>query len=159
MGCRGKWTHSVLSHSHDRRIVRPFAKAQHLVRNAERARSCRRCLPARSQARTRRQRFACRVVLHSAPRAARSNGCKPCNLLRKRPPDRQRRAAGTRYRTRGTTHHHHGTTRSDGVLRGCVEGSGRSEEHTSELQSLMHISYAVFCLKKKKQNRTTPMIH
>src|SRR3546814_10859332 len=30
----------------------------------------------------------------------------------------------------------------------------RSEEHTSELQSLMRISYAVFCLKKKKQNNT-----
>src|SRR3546814_8330671 len=30
----------------------------------------------------------------------------------------------------------------------------RSEEHTSELQSLMHISYAVFCLKKKKTNHT-----
>src|SRR3546814_6590502 len=30
-------------------------------------------------------------------------------------------------------------------------GDGRSEEHTSELQSLMRISYAVFCLKKKKQ--------
>src|SRR3546814_6566889 len=30
----------------------------------------------------------------------------------------------------------------------------RSEEHTSELQSLMRISYAVFCLKKKKKNRT-----
>src|SRR3546814_1225511 len=30
--------------------------------------------------------------------------------------------------------------------------SGRSEEHTSELQSLMRISYAVFCLKKKKNN-------
>src|SRR3546814_4462258 len=29
-------------------------------------------------------------------------------------------------------------------------GGGRSEEHTSELQSLMRISYAVFCLKKKK---------
>src|SRR3546814_2807304 len=28
---------------------------------------------------------------------------------------------------------------------------GRSEEHTSELQSLMRISYAVFCLKKKKK--------
>src|SRR3546814_7362818 len=28
--------------------------------------------------------------------------------------------------------------------------TGRSEEHTSELQSLMRISYAVFCLKKKK---------
>src|SRR3546814_10356242 len=30
----------------------------------------------------------------------------------------------------------------------------RSEEHTSELQSLMRISYAVLCLKKKKQNQT-----
>src|SRR3546814_9170713 len=30
------------------------------------------------------------------------------------------------------------------------QGEGRSEEHTSELQSLMRISYAVFCLKKKK---------
>src|SRR3546814_7713122 len=31
----------------------------------------------------------------------------------------------------------------------------RSEEHTSELQSLMRISYAVFCLKKKKNTHTT----
>src|SRR3546814_7590334 len=31
----------------------------------------------------------------------------------------------------------------------------RSEEHTSELQSLMRISYAVFCLKKKKHNTKT----
>src|SRR3546814_9453444 len=31
---------------------------------------------------------------------------------------------------------------------------GRSEEHTSELQSLMRISYAVFCLKKKQQKTT-----
>src|SRR3546814_6603144 len=31
----------------------------------------------------------------------------------------------------------------------------RSEEHTSELQSLMRISYAVFCLKKKKYKKTT----
>src|SRR3546814_14674476 len=30
------------------------------------------------------------------------------------------------------------------------QGTARSEEHTSELQSLMRISYAVFCLKKKK---------
>src|SRR3546814_2516082 len=40
------------------------------------------------------------------------------------------------------------------------EEQGRSEEHTSELQSLMRISYAVFCLKKKKsikniQKKTT----
>src|SRR3546814_8365830 len=33
--------------------------------------------------------------------------------------------------------------------------STRSEEHTSELQSLMRISYAVFCLKKKKRKTTT----
>src|SRR3546814_7680019 len=36
----------------------------------------------------------------------------------------------------------------------CFPGSaGRSEEHTSELQSLMRISYAVFCLKKKKNKK------
>src|SRR3546814_4922999 len=34
--------------------------------------------------------------------------------------------------------------------RSCRLSSPRSEEHTSELQSLMRISYAVFCLKKKK---------
>src|SRR3546814_2180863 len=34
---------------------------------------------------------------------------------------------------------------------GALTGAGRSEEHTSELQSLMRISYAVFCLKKKKK--------
>src|SRR3546814_7358235 len=34
-------------------------------------------------------------------------------------------------------------------------GPRRSEEHTSELQSLMRISYAVFCLKKKKKNTHT----
>src|SRR3546814_6283916 len=34
----------------------------------------------------------------------------------------------------------------------------RSEEHTSELQSLMRISYAVFCLKKKKQQKTHQII-
>src|SRR3546814_8092877 len=36
--------------------------------------------------------------------------------------------------------------------------AGRSEEHTSELQSLMRISYAVFCLKKKKQCMTIDVI-
>src|SRR3546814_10108512 len=40
-----------------------------------------------------------------------------------------------------------------GFLLPCIVGLGalRSEEHTSELQSLMRISYAVFCLKKKKK--------
>src|SRR3546814_10831541 len=36
-----------------------------------------------------------------------------------------------------------------------TKGQPRSEEHTSELQSLMRISYAVFCLKKKKLQNTT----
>src|SRR3546814_3111702 len=35
------------------------------------------------------------------------------------------------------------------------EPAERSEEHTSELQSLMRISYAVFCLKKKKKHKNT----
>src|SRR3546814_1039654 len=40
-------------------------------------------------------------------------------------------------------------------IRRCEDaGVLRSEEHTSELQSLMRISYAVFCLQKKKNNKT-----
>src|SRR3546814_3208240 len=38
-------------------------------------------------------------------------------------------------------------------------GRERSEEHTSELQSLMRISYAVFCLKKKKTQKTNNRIY
>src|SRR3546814_9350163 len=48
-----------------------------------------------------------------------------------------------------------GRARSDSRscrLRGGVAREKRSEEHTSELQSLMSNSYAVFCLKKKKTN-------
>src|SRR3546814_1387936 len=41
----------------------------------------------------------------------------------------------------------------DGGDAGDVDAVWRSEEHTSELQSLMRISYAVFCLKKKKQTQ------
>src|SRR3546814_3708309 len=45
-----------------------------------------------------------------------------------------------------------------GVLIRCSRDADRSEEHTSELQSLMRISYAVFCLKKKTNinNTKTP---
>src|SRR3546814_5527447 len=38
-----------------------------------------------------------------------------------------------------------------GILVGAPRPTARSEEHTSELQSLMRISYAVFCLKKKNR--------
>src|SRR3546814_2138875 len=59
-------------------------------------------------------------------------------------PQRQRCRAGELGRWRGGT----------GRWRACPTGHARSEEHTSELQSLMRISYAVFCLKKKKKENT-----
>src|SRR3546814_1038238 len=41
----------------------------------------------------------------------------------------------------------------------AVAGARRSEEHTSELQSLMRTSYAVFCLKKKKKHLNFRILH
>src|SRR3546814_7606725 len=55
------------------------------------------------------------------------------------PAGRRVLSAGSRFSLSGTS---------------CPD-SGRSEEHTSELQSLMRISYAVFCLKKKTQRTKT----
>src|SRR3546814_2763004 len=40
------------------------------------------------------------------------------------------------------------------TLERLIDDGSRSEEHTSELQSLMRISYAVFCLKKKRYHKT-----
>src|SRR3546814_6384170 len=53
-----------------------------------------------------------------------------------------------------TGHEHAGNARLEVSVAGDVGASVelRSEEHTSELQSLMRISYAVFCLKKKIRN-------
>src|SRR3546814_10969824 len=48
---------------------------------------------------------------------------------------------------------HHVRPRKGKARRQIAPARGRSEEHTSELQSLMRISYAVFCLKKKKTNK------
>src|SRR3546814_8760283 len=63
---------------------------------------------------------------------------------------RTRHATGgwsARFRTRPDT-----PWRTPHPRRGTARASGhRSEEHTSELQSLMRISYAVFCLKKKRK--------
>src|SRR3546814_1390865 len=61
--------------------------------------------------------------------------------------------AGTPDTTRG-----HGisiTLSAMDATRFAFASQARSEEHTSELQSLMRISYAVFCLKKKKNNANT----
>src|SRR3546814_1938970 len=46
-----------------------------------------------------------------------------------------------------------------GAHAAALPRQGRSEEHTSELQSLMRISYAVFCLKKKNKKQQTEQIH
>src|SRR3546814_4949546 len=65
-------------------------------------------------------------------------------------------------RAHADRHHHAGRKLVAGPLAGHAHRQReleevrmqRSEEHTSELQSLMRISYAVFCLKKKKRNKT-----
>src|SRR3546814_4959686 len=46
-----------------------------------------------------------------------------------------------------------------GVISAVIRLCPRSEEHTSELQSLMRISYAVFCLKKNIHKRTQEQTH
>src|SRR3546814_10611187 len=60
-----------------------------------------------------------------------------------------RQPASLPHEDMSMTHDFHPTMLREYDIRGIV---GRSEEHTSELQSLMRISYAVFCLKKKKNN-------
>src|SRR3546814_1511271 len=56
---------------------------------------------------------------------------------------------------RGVAVDSHGLEGTPTFLINGRKAEGRSEEHTSELQSLMRISYAVFCLKKKKTNNKT----
>src|SRR3546814_16438904 len=62
----------------------------------------------------------------------------PGSTRRARRPARRRSGVGAEARARGRCR--------------CA-GAARSEEHTSELQSLMRISYAVFCLKKKSKKQ------
>src|SRR3546814_1160782 len=66
-------------------------------------------------------------------------------------PEQATHVRGQRLQSRGLALHHVRVElrRAAHGLAGVV----RSEEHTSELQSLMRISYAVFCLKKKKNKR------
>src|SRR3546814_1299607 len=66
---------------------------------------------------------------------------QPMRDIDARPPP----AAARPQKPADTLVHGQGVARPEHVL--------RSEEHTSELQSLMRISYAVFCLKKKKRNQ------
>src|SRR3546814_3655572 len=70
-------------------------------------------------------------------------------------PGRAREGFRNRRLFRAFLHHIVHQPDAEGLTAGheMVELAGRSEEHTSELQSLMRNSYAVFCLKKKNSNR------
>src|SRR3546814_10117903 len=89
-------------------------------------------------------------MIRRPPRSTRTDTLFPYTTLFRSGDDAVQREA----------HHADPDQRDDGVgqQRAVVavpdEEADRSEEHTSELQSLMRISYAVFCLKKKKNNKT-----
>src|SRR3546814_13947437 len=86
------------------------------------------------------------LMIRRPPRSTRTDTLFPYTTLFRSPAEDVRRAL-SRVLNRPVEHD----------LRACSRH--RSEEHTSELQSLMRISYAVFCLKKKKRhttNITTP---
>src|SRR3546814_20040142 len=82
------------------------------------------------------------LMIRRPPRSTRTDTLFPYTpLFRSRPP---------RHGFRWPIHDPATRTRHAGAARSADQPSGpRSEEHTSELQSLMRISYAVFCLKKK----------
>src|SRR3546814_6548217 len=97
-------------------------------------------------------------MIRRPPRSTRTDTLFPYTTLFRSPPCAARRGSIRRFilfaPARGTLpelkHGHCARTcQPAAVLQGP-----RSEEHTSELQSLMRISYAVFCLKKKKIQRT-----
>src|SRR3546814_4374497 len=85
----------------------------------------------------------------------------PRGEARRRPSAWHRAGDGRRYRRRhfpcaaardyGAHRQPPAARRDCGAYAAGLGREGRSEEHTSELQSLMRISYAVFCLKKKNQ--------
>src|SRR3546814_16135739 len=74
------------------------------------------------------------LMIRRPPRSTRTDTRFPYTTLFRSSWKRPRAANGSRLFT---------------ALESMLKRKGRSEEHTSELQSLMRISYAVFCLKKK----------
>src|SRR3546814_3646374 len=82
-------------------------------------------------------------MIRRPPRSTRTDTLFPYTTL-------FRSSAGTGRARRGDRHRK-APARAPACRRRDLRAPGRSEEHTSELQSLMRISYAVFCLKKKKK--------
>src|SRR3546814_5586131 len=99
------------------------------------------------------------LMLRRPPRSTRTDTLFPYTTLF-RSPDPSRQPCGGRCRSgvhRSSGRHCRGPNQPSGsrtvVGRASRGPAARSEEHTSELQSLMRISYAVFCLKKKKNKK------
>src|SRR3546814_4702803 len=100
-------------------------------------------------------------MIRRPPRSTRTDTLFPYTTLFRSARDRQKGESQGQARARGCRGTRPGQRRierhrPDGRLESLGRGQEkngceRSEEHTSELQSLMRISYAVFCLKKKKE--------
>src|SRR3546814_7003148 len=80
-------------------------------------------------------------MIRRPPRSTRTDTLFPYTTLFRSPSAQRKSSPPKRSRPSVVT-----------VMTLMSRSSGRSEEHTSELQSLMRISYAVFCLKKKTKN-------
>src|SRR3546814_10961786 len=96
------------------------------------------------------------LMIGRPPRSTRTDPLFPyTTLFRSSRPYRKARSPA--FRRRRSEHRPPASCRD---RKCCGPATGpRSEEHTSELQSLMRTSYAVFCLKKKKEILPTPDIH
>src|SRR3546814_6507770 len=94
-------------------------------------------------------------MIRRPPRSTRTDTLFPYTTL-----FRSYVVAGGTLKLHGVFEHQHpvaggGNLGQQGVGQRGLAGTGDRKEHTSELQSLMRISYAVFCLKKKKRNETS----
>src|SRR3546814_8240078 len=99
-------------------------------------------------------------MIRRPPRSTRTDTLFPYTTLFRSP--RSRVGGGFRTTTRGfPAAPGHRIRQTLALVPRPRDSARRSEEHTSELQSLMRISYAVFCLKKKKKNtsKQKPNIH
>src|SRR3546814_8763429 len=97
-------------------------------------------------------------MIRRPPRSTRTDTLFPYTTLFRSPDDGQQAPHPPRLSQEEGRGSLSGTDREAGSPQIRISGGPgfpgplRSEEHTSELQSLMRISYAVFCLKKKKHN-------
>src|SRR3546814_16207835 len=90
------------------------------------------------------------LMIRRPPRSTRTDTLFPYTTLFRSPPPGRRVETAPRERREGELAGEGGGGEREREYGGEHLTDHRSEEHTSELQSLMRISYAVFCLKKKK---------